>query len=184
MSNSGLSYKYPVTEALSDSPALDIIDLEIEPGKLILITGANGSGKTTLVKLLCGFLRPSKGDIIVDGENILQYDPTQFREAIVFLGQTETIYPVSIRENIIMGLGLPEQMSLVAVDQRVEEAIIHAGASDIVERHGYHAVMNPCSINGYSIKETPGAAAISELRRHSPTNSISLSSGEQQRLIV
>lgn len=120
----------------------------------------------------------------MDGENLSRYDPSQFREAIVFLGQTETIYPVSIRENIIMGLGLPEQISLDSIDQRVEEAIIHAGASGVVERHGYHAVMNPCSINGYSIKETPGAAAIAELRRHSPTNTISISSGEQQRLIM
>ncbi|MDX8033837.1 ABC transporter ATP-binding protein [Lentzea sp. BCCO 10_0856] len=43
------------------------IDLVLPAGKVIALVGANGAGKTTLVKLLCGFYRPTEGEILVDG---------------------------------------------------------------------------------------------------------------------
>ena len=47
--------------------ALDKIDLKIESGRIIGLLGPNGSGKTTLIKLACGLLSPTSGEIIIDG---------------------------------------------------------------------------------------------------------------------
>lgn len=57
----GLSKNYMRTRAL------DNIDLKIEKGKVVGILGPNGSGKTTLIKILAGLLRPSKGQVLIDG---------------------------------------------------------------------------------------------------------------------
>jgi ABC-type multidrug transport system fused ATPase/permease subunit len=184
---SDLSYTYlaPGDASNTRSLALDKVDFEIGPGQLILITGANGSGKTTLVKLLTGMLKPSKGSVSVDGSPLPKYNVAKLRDAVVFLGQSEVIYPVSIKENITMGLGLSDLLLRSAsISQLAEEAAKSAGASEIMQRLGLDTVTNPCSINGYSIMETPGRAAVAALRRYSPIHHISLTNGEQQRLIA
>ncbi|MBE6063913.1 ABC transporter ATP-binding protein [Clostridium cochlearium] len=53
---------------------LDNINLNIEEGKIYVITGPNGGGKTTLSKLLMGIRKPSSGKIIFNGENITNLD--------------------------------------------------------------------------------------------------------------
>lgn len=49
------------------SPALNGINLELPRGKIIGLLGPNGSGKTTLIKLACGLLVPTNGEILIDG---------------------------------------------------------------------------------------------------------------------
>ena len=49
-------------------PALDTVDLQIEPGRITGLLGPNGSGKTTLLKLANGLLTPSSGEILIAGE--------------------------------------------------------------------------------------------------------------------
>ena len=56
-----LSKKY------GDIQALDDVNLSILPGRIIGILGPNGSGKTTLIKLANGLLKPSEGQILIDG---------------------------------------------------------------------------------------------------------------------
>lgn len=49
--------------------AFDHLDLEVEKGKCIGISGASGSGKSSMIKVLCGLIPPSKGDLFIDGLN-------------------------------------------------------------------------------------------------------------------
>ena len=157
------------------------MDLDIEPGKMVVITGGDESGKTTLVKLLSGILEPSRGQVFIDGENISVYDPTQLKRSIVFFGRYETIYPVSVKENITMGLGL---LDVTESDERIHDAVRGAGASEIIRRLGINTVINPCSINAYSINAEPGRPAVEVLRRRSPTTLTELPDGERQRIIA
>lgn len=48
--------------------ALDDVNVSIEPGRIIGLLGPNGSGKTTLIKILNGLLKPSSGEVLIDGE--------------------------------------------------------------------------------------------------------------------
>lgn len=50
-----------------ERPIFDRLDLEILKGQSLAVMGANGSGKTTLVKLICGLLKPSRGDVFANG---------------------------------------------------------------------------------------------------------------------
>ena len=54
-------------------PALSGVDLEVGPGRIVGLLGPNGSGKTTLIKLLCGLLQPTRGELAVDGSAVGPY---------------------------------------------------------------------------------------------------------------
>lgn len=62
-----VSFSYGKKEVLKD------ISLTVAPGELLIITAPSGYGKSTLGKIIGGYLKPSKGEVIVDGKNILDY---------------------------------------------------------------------------------------------------------------
>ena len=57
-----------LTKQYGRSVALDQVELTVGRGKIVGLLGPNGSGKTTLIKLLCGLLQPTSGELLVDGQ--------------------------------------------------------------------------------------------------------------------
>ena len=66
-----------LTKNYGKSNALDHVDLTVGRGRIIGLLGPNGSGKTTLIKLLCGLLQPSEGQLLVDGREPGPYTKSQ-----------------------------------------------------------------------------------------------------------
>ncbi len=60
----GAGYRYP-----NGDFELEPTDISLRLGEIVFLTGGNGSGKTTLSKVLCGILKPVKGDVFLDGKN-------------------------------------------------------------------------------------------------------------------
>jgi len=92
-----------------DNWVLRGINLEIEGGAFISITGSSGSGKSTLLNLIGGMDRSDKGNIIVNGENISTYTDEQLtlyrRKKIGFIFQFFNLLPnITVFENIVMPL--------------------------------------------------------------------------------
>ena len=56
-----------LTKRYGDVMALDAVNLNIEPGRIVGLLGPNGSGKTTLIKLANGLLTPTEGRVLIDG---------------------------------------------------------------------------------------------------------------------
>ena len=60
------------TESLSKNfgniKAISDVSIDVEPGEVLALVGDNGAGKSTLIKMLCGVLQPTGGDIIISGE--------------------------------------------------------------------------------------------------------------------
>lgn len=83
-----------------DPEVLRGVDLVIEPGESLAITGASGSGKSTLAKLLLGFYPPSAGRILIDGEPMTQLGIDNFRRHVGAVLQDDVLYAGSIAENI------------------------------------------------------------------------------------
>ena len=50
--------------------ALQGVDLQVDRGRIVGLLGPNGSGKTTLIKIFCGLLQPTSGDVLIDGQPI------------------------------------------------------------------------------------------------------------------
>jgi cell division transport system ATP-binding protein len=60
-----------------DATALNAIDLRIEKGDFVFLTGPSGAGKTTLLRLLYGALTPTRGQVLIDGKNVSHMTASQ-----------------------------------------------------------------------------------------------------------
>ena len=102
----------------SEKGRLDIlknVNLEVETGKFIVITGPNGSGKTTLAKVIAGVVHQTEGEIWMDGENISDLDITERAKMGVAYGFQQ---PVRFK-----GLTVRDMLDLSAKETLKEEAI-------------------------------------------------------------
>jgi heme exporter protein A len=81
--------------------ALRGLDLQVPPGETLAILGSNGAGKTTLIKILAGVLRPSKGQIFIEGEEFKD-SSTLLRGKIGLVAHQSYLYgSLSAGENLI-----------------------------------------------------------------------------------
>ena len=85
-----------------ENNVLDNVSLKVKPGEKIAVVGSNGAGKTTLIKLICGLLHPSDGQILIDGIPISSVAWEDCSKAISAVFQESVLLPVSIKRNIVM----------------------------------------------------------------------------------
>jgi branched-chain amino acid transport system ATP-binding protein len=81
------------------------VDLEVGRGKVVAVLGANGAGKTTLLNAISGFLKPFKGDILVEGERVTGARPHQmFRRGVVQISQNRDLFlDMTVEANLRLG---------------------------------------------------------------------------------
>lgn len=80
--------------------AVDHIDLEVRRGAIFGFLGANGAGKTTAIRMLCGLLRPTSGEAVIDGIDVVRR-PEQVKERIGYMAQKFSLYDdLTVAENI------------------------------------------------------------------------------------
>ena len=82
--------------------ALRKVSLDIRPGEVIGIVGPSGSGKSTLTKLVQRFHAPTSGDILVDGTDIAQVDPTWLRRQLGVVLQENFLFNQTVHDNIAL----------------------------------------------------------------------------------
>lgn len=91
-----VSFTYPGTE----KKIISHMNLTIRPGEKLAIVGLNGAGKTTLVKLLSGFLDPTEGRVLLNGEDIRVYNRREYYEMFTAVFQNFSLLQSSIAANI------------------------------------------------------------------------------------
>ncbi len=91
-----VSFTYPGQA----EPTLSHINLTIRPGEKLALLGLNGAGKTTLVKLVCGFYRPTQGEILLNGIPIRDYGREEYYSLVSVLFQDATLLPLTLEENL------------------------------------------------------------------------------------
>jgi ATP-binding cassette subfamily B protein len=118
-----VSYSYPNM----DRPCIDHLNLKIKAEEKIAIVGLNGAGKTTLVKLICGFIEPDSGEILLNGKNIKEFNRREYYKIFSAVFQKHSILAASISANIAQ--------SLTEIDlEKVEMCLEKSGLYEKVER--------------------------------------------------
>lgn len=91
-----VSFRYPK----ADQDTLSHINLTVHPGEKLAIVGLNGAGKTTLVKLVCGFLDPTEGRILLNGEDIRKFNRNDYYALFSAVFQEFSVLDVTVKENV------------------------------------------------------------------------------------
>ena len=101
------------------------LDLSVNSKEITAITGKNGSGKTTLSKLAAGMLRPQKGRIIIDGEDIIEM-------SLGKLG-TKLGYVFQAVERQLFGMTVLDELTFVDRLKGIEESETYAKANELLD---------------------------------------------------
>lgn len=117
-------------------PILDGVNLSIGPGQFVSIVGPNGSGKSTLLRCLDRILKPRKGTILIDKQDIRYFTGLELAQAIGYVPQQETgNLSLSVFDMILMGRKPYGQWGPGPEDLRKTAAIIQRlGLKDLASR--------------------------------------------------
>ena len=129
------SYHYP-----DGTPALHNVNFKVEEGSKVALLGANGAGKSTLFLHFNGIIKPSKGTIFVDGDEV-KYDKKTLLKirqklGIVFQNPDDQLIAPTVKEDVAYGplnIGLPNN----EINERVKESLKSVGLEG-VERKAPH----------------------------------------------
>nr|XP_003229693.2 PREDICTED: antigen peptide transporter 1 isoform X1 [Anolis carolinensis] len=115
-----------------NSLVLKGVSLELHPGTVTALVGPSGSGKSTIVALLERFYEPQKGQVLLDGRNLREYEHHFLHRKVALVSQSPVLFARSLHGNIAYGLREKSQEEVAQVARRV-------GAHRFVARlsHGY-----------------------------------------------
>lgn len=119
--------------------ALEDVDFQVKQGEFVAMLASNGSGKTTLIKLLVGLLKPEKGIVKLNGQDIRQLSRADLSRSLglVFQNPSDQLFAATVEEDVAYGprnLGLEED----EVQRRVTESLAHVAALELRGRAIHH----------------------------------------------
>jgi len=128
----------------SDEQALILnnVNLTLEAGESIAITGPSGAGKTTLMKIMLGLLQPTSGKVYLDGKDITQVGLKNYRKKIAAVMQNDTLLAGSIADNVSF---FDPQPNYLKIEQCAHLAAIHDDINKMTM--GYNSLVGDMGSN-------------------------------------
>jgi energy-coupling factor transport system ATP-binding protein len=118
--------------------AIDGVDLRVEDGERLAIIGQNGSGKSTLVRHLNGLLRPTSGEVLIDGQSTMDQRVAALAAhvGLVFQNPDRQIFAGRVQVEVAFG---PRNLGLrgAALDESVTRALTAVGLTAEADRNPY-----------------------------------------------
>merc|ERR1712130_145592 len=140
-----MGFAYPLAPEIR---VLKGVSLSIRPGQFVAFVGASGCGKSTMISLLERFYDPISGRIVIDGTNHLtDLNPRLYRRAVSLVQQEPTLFPGTIRENVLMGIDQDGSEGTTVDHAIIESACRAANAWDFVSSLP-EGLNTPCGTGG------------------------------------
>lgn len=129
-----VSFRYPLTE----SDVLHGVSFVVRKGETLALVGENGAGKSTIVKLMTALYRPTRGQILVNGQDSARFSAASLRAEMSTVFQDFGQYQMTVRENIAIGKvarGMPRGGEAAPeLDEAVRTAGERAGADGFISK--------------------------------------------------
>jgi ATP-binding cassette subfamily C protein LapB len=97
-----VGFSYPTADGSEGPRVLKALSLRLQPGERVAVLGRIGSGKSTVLRLLAGLYQPSEGHVEVDGIDLRQIDPADFRARVGFVAQDPRLFHGTLRDNVLL----------------------------------------------------------------------------------
>lgn len=111
---------------------LEKLNLEVKEGELVSLLGPSGCGKTTTLRVIAGFISPSGGKFMLDGEDLTKVPVHKRNFGLVF--QSYALFPhLSVYDNVAFGLKL-RKVNKEEIDERVKEVLEVCGLTELAQR--------------------------------------------------
>ncbi|WP_291583430.1 betaine/proline/choline family ABC transporter ATP-binding protein [Clostridium sp. UBA6640] len=132
-----------IKKSYKDTSVLKNINLKIDKGEFVVFIGSSGCGKTTLLKMINKLIKPTSGEIFIDGKNIESENPIELRRRIGYVIQQTGLFPhMTVRENI----------ELIPKLQKLDDNKIEAKTKELMEMVGLDPDKfidrYPCELSG------------------------------------
>jgi ATP-binding cassette subfamily B protein len=124
-----VTFAYPGT----DRPAVTGLNLRVSAGETVALVGATGAGKSTVVKLVARFYDPTAGQVLVDGVDLRDFDPSAFRRRLGVVPQEAHLFSGDVASNV--GYGAASDLDTVGANgdrAAIESAVRSVGALPMV----------------------------------------------------
>jgi phospholipid/cholesterol/gamma-HCH transport system ATP-binding protein len=122
-------------KAFGDHKVLRGVDLDVDRGRINIIIGGSGQGKSVLMKHLLGLLKPDKGHIFVDGEDIVPLDDYQLNRVRLKFGmsfQYSALFDsLNVEENVAFPLHVHTKKSKAEIKELVKNRLLSLGLKNI-----------------------------------------------------
>jgi len=125
-----------------DAPVLSDVSFQVRSGEKLAIMGATGAGKSTLLQLIPRFYEVTQGRILVEGQDVQDWELQELREIIGYVPQQSLLFTGSIADNVRWG---DTQAEMDAVLQATMQAQIHASVEDFP--NGYDTKVGQKGVN-------------------------------------
>ena len=116
-----------LSKSFGDHCILDHINFQIKKGESLVIIGRSGGGKSVLLKHLIGLLQPDEGEVLIDGENIVDMDERQLlrvRHKFGMVFQQAALFDsMTVAENVGFALQRERQLPEDQIGQKVAEML-------------------------------------------------------------
>ena len=121
------------------APVLRNFSFRAEPHTLTLVVGPSGSGKSTFGRLSSGIDTPDAGEVLLGGENIMQFDPHDVRTRIAYVPQEPYLFSGTLRENLMLGDNgatdeILERALRISAAEALTDQLPHGLDTDVGER--------------------------------------------------
>jgi len=113
----------------AEKPAIQGLDLTIQPNQLTVFVGKSGCGKSTLVSLLMGFYKPQQGEILFNGQNSAEIDRTSFYQNVSLVSHSSYVFKGSLRDNMLMA-------KTGATDEQIYQCLEQVNLANFVRENG------------------------------------------------
>ncbi|MGH7255595.1 MAG: ABC transporter ATP-binding protein, partial [Nitrospirales bacterium] len=127
-----------VSLRLGGRPILRGLTFDVRAGETIAILGGSGSGKTTILRLMLGLLRPDRGSIQIDGQEIADLPERvlpQVRHKMAMVFQGAALFDsLSVRENVGYRHYERGRLSDQAIEKIVQESLQFVGLEDVMDK--------------------------------------------------
>jgi putative spermidine/putrescine transport system ATP-binding protein len=122
-----------ITKQFGDVTALHRVNLTVPKGLFLTLLGPTGCGKSTLLRILAGFVKPTSGQVLIDGQVINELPPNQRQVGLLF--QNYALFPhMTVEQNVGFGLKV-RGLSRARIAAKLDEILPMVGIDHLRKRY-------------------------------------------------